>query len=315
MQAGSSGRLAAVLGAGAAGTTGAGRDGEGVPMVGEPAGSVPHGSGVWPHMPGSSALSRARSPAARGVPRELGDVPTVPLPVVRGAARASVVGRLGAVVRRFVPGDAGARLDPGRPGATALALVAAAAASVAAFGVWVERPRAEPVGALPAVTSSASAEVPSALPGAPAGSVVVSVVGKVRSPGLVTVPAGSRVADAVEAAGGALPGVDLTGVNLARRLEDGEQVPVGVPAAPDAGGAAPAGDGAGAPASGGGRVDLNRATASQLDSLPGVGPVTAERILEWRDRNGRFTRVEQLREVDGIGERRFSQLRTLVTVS
>jgi len=160
-----------------------------------------------------------------------------------------------------------------------------------------------------------------AAPGAP---LVVSVSGKVLRPGLVQVPAGARVADALAAAGGPLPGTDLTGVNLARRVVDGEQIAVGVPPAPDAGGAGPAGDagtaGAGPGSAGGagpgpaGRVDLNAATLDQLDALPGVGPVTAERILEWRTRNGRFTRVEQLREVEGIGERRFAQLRDLVTV-
>jgi competence protein ComEA len=94
-------------------------------------------------------------------------------------------------------------------------------------------------------------------------------------------------------------------------------VPVGVPPAADAGGApsgpAPAGGGSGGAAPGG-KVDLNRATLEQLDGLPGVGPVTAQRILDWRTRNGRFARVDQLREVEGIGERRFTQLRELVTV-
>jgi competence protein ComEA len=140
---------------------------------------------------------------------------------------------------------------------------------------------------------------------------VVSVSGKVVRPGLVEVPAGARVADVLEAAGGALPGTDLTGLNLARKITDGEQVPVGV-AAPEAAvaGADPAAPGA-APGS---KVDLNAATVQQLDTLPGVGPVMAQRILDWRTHNGRFARVEQLRDVEGIGERRFSQLRELVTV-
>ncbi|MEU7815789.1 ComEA family DNA-binding protein [Pseudonocardia sp. NPDC049154] len=145
----------------------------------------------------------------------------------------------------------------------------------------------------------------------------MSVSGKVRRPGLVRVPDGSRVADVLEAAGGAVPGTDLTSLNLARRVADGEQVAVGVPAAPDAGGtgggpAPTGGDAAGAAPAG--KIDLNRATVDQLDGLPGVGPVTAQRILDWRTRNGRFARVDQLREVEGIGERRFAQLRELVTV-
>lgn len=225
-----------------------------------------------------------------------------------------------------------ARIDPGRPGATALALVAAAAAVVAAVGVWTERPRAEPVGGLPAVSAVAEAVPesttgggpeagPAAAAATPGAPLVVSVSGKVQRPGLVEVPDGARVADALQAAGGALPGTDLTALNLARRVTDGEQVAVGVPAAPDAApgpGATPGGAGgggsgsaAGAPA---GKVDLNAATPDQLDALPGVGPVTAQRILEWRTRNGRFARLEQLREVEGIGERRFAQLRELVTV-
>jgi competence protein ComEA len=147
---------------------------------------------------------------------------------------------------------------------------------------------------------------------------VVSVSGRVQRPGLVEVPAGARVADVLHAAGGALPGTDLAGVNLARRVVDGEQVAVGVPPAPDAVPAAGAGGplppGPARPGAPPGRVDLNTATVEQLDALPGVGPVTAQRILEWRTRHGRFARVEQLREIEGIGERRFGQLRELVRV-
>jgi competence protein ComEA len=119
----------------------------------------------------------------------------------------------------------------------------------------------------------------------------------------------------LDAAGGALPGTDLSALNLARRVVDGEQVAVGVPAAPDAAPlaipGAPPSQASGAPT---GKVDLNAAAVEQLDALPGVGPVTAQRILEWRTRHGRFTRVEQLREIEGIGERRFAQLRELVMV-
>ncbi|WP_091291642.1 ComEA family DNA-binding protein [Amycolatopsis xylanica] len=140
---------------------------------------------------------------------------------------------------------------------------------------------------------------------APPPELVVSVVGKVANPGLVTVPAGARVADAVAKAGGPSPGVDLAGLNLARKLADGEQIAVGVPVPA---GAAPSD---GTPS----KVDLNTATAEQLDTLPGVGPVMAKRILEWRTKHGRFTSVEQLRDVDGIGEGKFSKLRDQVGVS
>ena len=218
-------------------------------------------------------------------------------------------GRVAAWLRRLLPAAwRAARVDPGRPGARALALVAAAAAVVAAIGVWAERPRAEAVPALPAVAVSDPGSATPTPAAAPAGPLVVSVSGKVRRPGLVEVPDGSRVADVVRAAGGALPGADLSALNLARRVTDGEQVAVGVPAA--AGAAEPP---AGAPAPAG-RIDLNSATAAQLDTLPGIGPVTVARIVEWRTAHGRFARVEQLREIDGIGERRFAQLRELVTV-
>ncbi len=260
-----------------------------------------------------------RRPLARPVPDEPGGIdadatfPPAPEPL----------GRVGVALRRLAPASwRGARVDPGRPGATALALVAAVAAVVAAVGVWFERPRAEPVPDLPAVTVSAAETAAPAAPAttaaaptAPPAPLVVSVSGKVHRPGLVEVPAGARVADVLDAAGGALPGTDLSGLNLARRVTDGEQVAVGVPAAPDAAPAAP--PRAPAPATGGaptGKVDLNVATVEQLDALPGVGPVMAQRILEWRARHGRFTRVEQLREIEGIGERRLAQLREMVTV-
>jgi len=190
-------------------------------------------------------------------------------------------------------------------------LVGIVAAVVAAVGVWREVPRAEPVAGLPAlVTTTAATAAPSTVAAAP--ELVVAVAGKVRRPGLVRVPAGSRVADALEAAGGVLPGADLAGVNLARKVGDGEQVAVGVPPAPDAAAGGAAAEGAGAAGSPAAPLDLNMATIEQLDALPGVGPVTAQRIVDWRARNGRFATVDQLREVEGIGERRLGQLRELV---
>jgi competence protein ComEA len=243
------------------------------------------------------------------------DPETVPLPPLEPPRPSS---RLRRWLETWVPARLrGVRLDPGRPGALALAVVTASAAVLAAVGVWVERPVAEPAPPLAGVP--ADADPGGAEPAGAAAPLVVSVVGKVARPGLVQVPDGARVADALVAAGGPLPETDLLGLNLARKVADGEQLAVGVPqpqAAGEPGAAGPAGPG---PATGGqspstGRVDLNRATPQQLDALPGIGPVTAQRILDWRAQRGRFTRVEQLREVDGIGERRFAQLRELVAV-
>lgn len=141
--------------------------------------------------------------------------------------------------------------------------------------------------------------------------VVVDVAGKVRRPGIATLPVGSRVVDALEAAGGARRGVSTTGLNLARILVDGEQILVGVR------GAAAAPAGAAAPAAGGapgGLVNLNTATLAELETLRGVGPVTAQSILDWRTEHGRFTTVEELLEVSGIGEKTLAGLAPHVTV-
>ncbi len=143
--------------------------------------------------------------------------------------------------------------------------------------------------------------------------IVVDVVGKVRHPGVYRLSGAARVDDALRAAGGALAGVDLSGVNLARRLTDGEQVAVGVP------GVSPTPAVAGTstmPASStgaGGAVDLNTATLEQLDALPGVGPVLAQHILDWRAAHGRFDSIDQLQEVSGIGPSKFAALRSRVT--
>jgi competence protein ComEA len=120
------------------------------------------------------------------------------------------------------------------------------------------------------------------------------------------------VIDALRAAGGPLPGADLQTLNLARKLTDGELVAVGVPGPAPAAGADPGGaGGAGGPT---GPVDLNTATLAELDTLPGVGPVLAQRILDWRTAHGQFASVDQLADVPGIGESRMAQLRDLVRV-
>lgn len=215
------------------------------------------------------------------------------------------------------------RADPGRAGAIAMGLVAVLAVLVTV--ITLMRDDSTPVmsAKLPPVEMvSSAAPRASATADAP---VVVSIVGLVTKPGLVTLAPDARVADALSAAGGPLKGADLLGLNMARHLTDGEQVVVGIsmPAGqPDALGssvsggrpavpsshAAPAGSAPDAP------VNLNTATVEQLDGLPGVGPVTAAAIVAWRESNGKFTTVDQLGEVDGIGTARLEKLRSLVRV-
>jgi competence protein ComEA len=144
-----------------------------------------------------------------------------------------------------------------------------------------------------------------------AASVVVDVSGKVRRPGIATLPAGSRVVDALEAAGGARRGVRLGSLNLARVLTDGEQIVVGVPAPPGVAASA-----ASAPTSGAAipMVNINTASQAELEELPGIGPVTAQSILRFRAENGTFTAVEELLEVSGIGDATLAKLAPYVTL-
>jgi competence protein ComEA len=165
----------------------------------------------------------------------------------------------------------------------------------------------------------ASAGAPSAV-GAAGTVLVVDVSGKVRSPGLQRLPAGSRVADALRAAGGVRPGTNTDALNRARLLVDGEQILVGAPASvtgPGTSGTGPVGAGGGTGGSAAGAapstpVPLNTATVDQLDGLPGVGPVLAQHIIDYRTQHGGFRSVDELREVNGIGDRRFADLRNLV---
>lgn len=220
------------------------------------------------------------------------------------------------------------RADPGRAGVVALAAVGIVAVLVTVFTVVRDKPPPVMSANLPPVQMvSSGSPTPSGAP-APAQPVVVSVVGLVHKPGLVTLDPGARIADALGAAGGALDGADLLGLNMARRVADGEQIIVGIapaPGEPTAMGSSVAADhtatastGAKAPADGaaapGAVVDLNTATVEQLDTLPGIGPVTASAIVAWRDANGPFSSVEQLGDVDGIGPARLEKLRDLVRV-
>jgi competence protein ComEA len=142
--------------------------------------------------------------------------------------------------------------------------------------------------------------------------VVVDVSGKVRRPGIAILHRGARVVDALRAAGGARRGVDLGSLNLARVLTDGEQIVVGGPAPPAVAG------GPGAPATAGspvtGLVNLNTADETTLESLPEVGPVTAQAIITWRTEHGGVASVDQLLDVDGIGDATLAKLTPYVTI-
>jgi competence protein ComEA len=210
--------------------------------------------------------------------------------------------------------------------AAALVAVLLAARWLGAGGEPVERVE---LGERPAAPQPADAAGPGAgplaapAPGAPgtpgaAHGVWVHVAGAVRSPGLYRVPRDARVAQAVDLAGGPSRRADLTGVNLAAPLVDGQQIVVPVRGRAPAGGAAPsAGAAPPAGAAGGGAsprapISLSTATLEQLDALDGIGPTLARRILEYRDAHGGFRSVAELREVDGIGEKRFEALREAV---
>lgn len=142
---------------------------------------------------------------------------------------------------------------------------------------------------------------------------VVDVAGKVRRPGIVELPAGSRVVDAIAAAGGARARVFLTSLNLARVLVDGEQIVVGIDI-PVVGEVPPTGTVDGSTPGMITPVALNTATAEQLDTLPGIGPVTAQAILQWRADNGPFLNVDDLLAVSGIGDATMSDVRPYVYV-
>jgi competence protein ComEA len=251
---------------------------------------------------------RGSGPAA-APDRPVVEAPAVPLPG-RHAARRSR-SPVGSWVPEPLRGHVA--LGPG-PLVVVLVVVALGLAVTAWWTVRSEPVPVAPPGPVSAETplaTPASEALPEADPAEPA-TVTVDVAGQVRRPGIVVLDAGARVVDALREAGGARPDADLSGLNLARVLVDGEQVLVGVPPAATG---LPAGSPAPSPgAPGAALVDLNTADLTLLESLPEVGPVTAQAILTWRDEHGGFTAVTELLEVDGIGDATLATITPFVTV-
>jgi competence protein ComEA len=246
-------------------------------------------------LPGQRApVSQPAAPTAEE------EVPVVALEELRAA----LADQLPATLR-------GGRLALSRQAGVALAVLAAAAVALAVSFLWRSHAVPAPLAATSLAPAAASSVASSPAGASPSASVVVvDVAGKVHRPGVLRLPGGSRVLDALTAAGGVLHGVDLTGLNLARILQDGEQVVVGVtvPATPVATGE----PGTTTPASG--PIDLNSATLEQLETLPGIGPSLGQRIIDWRTAHGRFNSVAELREVSGIGDARYADLAPRVAV-
>lgn len=199
-----------------------------------------------------------------------------------------------------------------------VALVAAAALCVVAgIALKASASAASPATKSPLVGASVPARATRTPPlvaarGSTPPRVVVDVAGAVVHPRVVTLPAGARVFDALKAAGGVRRGIDVSALNLARVLVDGEQIVVGrsTGAAPATSSSAPSSAGQSKPT----LVSLNRATEADLEGLPGIGPVTAKSILAWRQQHGAFAKVDELQEVDGIGPKTFAKLKLLVAL-
>lgn len=178
--------------------------------------------------------------------------------------------------------------------------IALTAVLVTAALAWFNRPAPLQVPEVtnPGIPIITSNEVP--ISGQGIDQIVVDVKGDVVSPGLVTLPAGSRVADAIAAAGGVVSSANVTAINLAERLSDGQMIFIGNTTSMEL--------------SSDPRINLNLATESELDSLPGVGPVMAGRIIAWRETNQRFHSIEELQEVPGIGPKVFANLKSLIRI-
>lgn len=177
-----------------------------------------------------------------------------------------------------------------------LAVIAVSVMGVLAGGFFLLRPAQRPQGELHVVEQEAVAE-PRVL--------TVHVAGAVARPGVVLLKEGARVMDAVESAGGPLPEADLDALNLAQPVQDGQKITV-----PRKGeGGAP-----GASREKSGKVNINTADAGELEKLPGIGPTLAERIVSYREKNGSFKSIDELKKVSGIGEKKFSEIKDLVEI-
>lgn len=200
-----------------------------------------------------------------------------------------------------------------------VAIVLAVGALIAGYAIT--RAKAVPVAAPVVVesggpsASAASGPTSTPTPTPAPIPVRVHVLGEVHQPGVHTLPQGARVVEAIEASGGFTPAANPGELNLAQVLVDGQQIMVGDSKQPSEVRGAEESAGGGSAATGAdGKVNLNSATPAQLDSLPGVGPVTAEKIIAWRTEHGRFTRIEELQEVPGIGPKSYAELAPHVTV-
>ena len=200
--------------------------------------------------------------------------------------------------------DAEFSINAGHKRALMFVAVAAIAISFVLLLSAQARPDAKVIAAEPEPIPSASSVI---------SRLVVDVQGEVVKPGLYELPSGARVADAIKAAGGVRKGSVTSSVNLARFLEDGEQVFVAGGSQAVSSGASGSGE---FPSAGsvGGKLNINRATVTELDGLPGVGPVLAKRIIDYRGANGSFASVDELQKVSGIGPSKFNELRKFVTV-
>ncbi|WP_329487604.1 ComEA family DNA-binding protein [Kitasatospora sp. NBC_01246] len=273
------------------------------------------------------------SPLGGGLGGGSGDVPSAPVDGPAGGAGFDGVPPYG------VPSDDDGSADPGRApfrfgpavmldrrAVSGLVVLLLLAVGYGVQHFWLARPQpvavpavavpapavapAEPGASPPSTPEASAGPVPAAPGDAEARTVVVvDIGGRVHAPGVHTLPGGSRVADALRVAGGPLPETETKGLNLARVLTDGEQILVGEPD-----GAAQA---VGGPATGAvpkQPVSLNHATLEQLDTLPGVGPTLAQRIIAFRASHGSFRSLDQLRQVSGIGERTYAELRPMLTL-